>query len=91
MDNIIFINKYVKFRGEYFGGLILFNSRFYILNKEDYDILTKIRRDKYLSFSSFNKSEKESIKRLLECGILLKIGVEKARKILKKNKRDNVF
>jgi hypothetical protein len=85
MDFIIFKNKYIKYRKEDFGGLILVNNFLYILDKEEYDLINKINLARYMKESELNTNELRVIKRLLHNKILLRIDLEKAEKILNRN------
>ena len=82
MDFVIFKNKYAKYRKENFGGIAIINNFTSILNKNEYGLLNKIDKKKYIKESSLDSGELNMAKKLLYNKILLKLDSKKAEEIL---------
>jgi len=77
-DNfVIFKNPYIRYREEVFGGIAKIILKTYILNKAQYSFIDKI--DKVIVYGDLKEIEKKIAKKLIDEGLLLKVGLEKAK------------
>lgn len=82
---LLFINPEALYREEQFGGIIKINFQMFILGKEEYLFLKKIKS--YYSYQDLNAKERKIANILLNKQILLKIEYEKGKKIIKELKK----
>jgi len=76
---VIFKSPYLRYRKEEFGGIAKLNLKTFIINKIQYNLIDKIK--KVLVYGELNQTEQKVADKLIENKLLLKVGLERAKKL----------
>ena len=71
MNKIIIKNLRIQYREESFGGILQYNSKLFLLDKEQFTFIKNFKKYKY--YSSLGKNEKQIVDEFLKYGIFIKI------------------
>ncbi len=87
MEQVIFKNLNITYREEAFGGILFYNSRFFMLNCSQLKFIKAFKGYKY--YSQLSNEEKIIVNQFLEWQIFLKMDEEKAIKIIERKRNPN--
>jgi len=76
---VIFKSPYLRYRKEEFGGIAKLNLKTFIINKIQYKLIEKIK--KVLVYGNLTKTEQKVADKLIENKLLLKVDLERAKKL----------
>jgi len=86
MDFVIFKNPHLRYRKEEFGGIAKLQLKTFIINKKQYDLIEGIK--KIITYNSLNDTNKKIIDKLIENNLLLKVSLDRAKKLGFKKRGD---
>jgi hypothetical protein len=78
-DFVVFKNPHLRYRKEEFGGIVKFQLKTLIINRNQYDLINRI--EKALIYSSLSNSDKKIVDKLIENNILLKVDITRAKEL----------
>lgn len=79
MDFIIFKNPNLRYRSEEFGGVAKILLKLFMLSKEQYKFIETLKSTRV--YSDLNAIEQKIADSLIEQGLLMKVDLEKAKKL----------
>jgi hypothetical protein len=79
MDFIIFKNPNLRYRSEEFGGVAKILLKLFMLSKEQYKLIETLKSTRV--YSDLNAIEQKIADSLIEQGLLMKVDLEKAKKL----------
>ena len=76
---VIFKNPNLRIRKEEFGGVVKLKLKTFIINKEQYNLINRIK--KVLVYEDLEELDKLIVNKLIENNILLKVNITRAKEL----------
>jgi hypothetical protein len=76
---VIFKSPHLRYREEEFGGIVKLKLKTFIINKKQYELINRIK--KVLVYENLEELDKLIVNKLIENNILLKVDIERAKKL----------